>query len=190
MLSRCGSTGYQGSSGDVLKQAFNALLLANADQFDWVANQAAAPQVGADGACTNAAYFTDAASGIAAHPSDAGQAFYVAAMRAGFEGVYQTSSTSISGAYTQIPSDANLIASGLLPYSVTLMDANTANFNKKGTLCVNNIGSDVVTLAPVNGQLVNSNSTLQVPPGTSTCIRATVVDPIAAGASWISAPSN
>ena len=190
MLSRCGTTGYQGSSGDVLKQAFNALLLANADQFDWVANQAAAPQVGADGACTNAAYFTDAASGIAAHPSDAGQAFYVAAMRAGFEGVYQTPSTSVSGAYTQIPSDTNLIASGQLPYTVTLMDANTANFNKKGTLCVHNVGSDVVTLAPVNGQLVNSNSTLQVPPGTSTCIRATVVDPIAAGASWINAPSN
>ena len=189
MISRCGTTGYQGSSGDVLKQAFNALLLANADLFDWVANQAAAPQIGADGACANAAYFSDAASGSGTHPNDAGQAFYVAAMRAGFEGVYQTPSTAVSRAYTLIPSDRNLMAGGSLPYSITLMDANVANFNKKGTLCVSNVGSALVTLAPVNGQLVNGNSSLQISPGDTSCIRATVTDPVAAGASWIVAPA-
>ncbi len=188
MISRCGTTGYQGLSGDALKQAFNSLILANADLFDWVANQAAVPQLGADGACANPAYFSDGASGSGTHPSDAGQAFYVADMRAGFEGVYQTASTSISGAYTQIPSDTNLLAGGLLPYSITLLDANTANFNKKGTLCVNNVGSAIVTLVPVNGQTINGNLSLQISPGDISCIRATVLDPIAAGASWIVAP--
>ena len=185
MISRCSTAGYQGSSGDALKQDFNALLLANADQFDWVANQAAAPQIGADAACLNRTYFVDTA-----HPSDAGQAFYVAAMRTGFEGVYQTTNTSITGAYTQLPSDTNLIAGGLLPYSVILMDANTANFNKKGTLCVNNAGSSIVTLAPVNGQLVNGGLAFQIAPGDTSCIRATVVDPVAGGASWIVVPAN
>lgn len=187
MISRCGTTGYQGLPADALKQTFNALILANADLFDWVANQAAAPQIGADGACTNATYFWDAATtGI--HPNDAGQAYYVAAMRAGFEGIYQTSSTSVSGAYTQIPSDTNLVASGSLPYSITLMDANTANFNRKGTLCVNNVGSGTVTLSPVNGQGIDGNPSLRIAPGDTSCIRATVIDPIAAGASWTVVP--
>jgi len=91
---------------------------------------------------------------------------------------------------TQLPSDTNLIASGLLPYSVILMDANTTNFNKKGTLCVNNAGSSILTLAPVNGQLVNGGSAFQIAPGDTSCIRATVVDSVAGGASWIVVPAN
>lgn len=100
MISRCGNNGYQGESGDQLKREFNALLLANSEQFDWVANQAAAPPIGADGACLNPTYFSDAAGGFGTHISDAGQKFYVATERAGFEGVYGSSSTAIASTYT------------------------------------------------------------------------------------------
>ena len=41
----------------MLAQQFNALLLANGDQFDWVANEAAYPYLGATGAYANTTYF-------------------------------------------------------------------------------------------------------------------------------------
>ncbi len=182
MFSACG-TGGHGDTGDQLKQQFNALLLANADQFDWVANQAAAPQLGADNACANTTYFVD---GI--HPTNAGQLYYVAAERAAFEGAYTTPMTSISGAYTQLPSDLNIQASGSTPYTISLMDANTANFNSKGTLCISNVGTATLTVAAITGQTVLGTQSVPLAPGVTQCIRANVPDPAAAGAIWIAVP--
>jgi hypothetical protein len=187
MMSRC-QVGSHGYTGDQLKQQFNALLLANADLFDWVANQAAAPQLGADDACANPVYFADASLGVGTHLTDFGQQYYVAAERAAFEGVYQTSSTNISGPYTQIPSDTNILATGSAPYTITLMDANTANFNKKGTLCISNLGTAVITLATTNGETVNGAATFPLAGGASQCVRAAVSDPVKGGASWTVAP--
>jgi len=186
MISRCQS-GSHGYTGDQLKQQFNTLLLANADLFDWVANQAAAPQIGADNACANSTYFADAASGLGTHLTDAGQAYYVAAERTAFEGVYTTPSTIISGPYTQVPSDTSILATGSTPYTITLLDANTANFNKKGTLCVGNLGTAAINLAATNHETVNGAATVSLPAGARQCIRPAVADQSAAGAVWISA---
>ncbi len=183
MISRC-STGSHGYTGDQLKQQVNALILANADQFDWVANQAAAPQLGADNACANPTYFADANT----HPNNVGQLYYVAAERAAFEGVYTTPMTSISGAYTQLPSDLNIQASGTTPYTISLMDANTANFNSKGTLCISNVGTAPLTVAAITGQTVLGAQSIPLTAGATQCIRANVPDPTAAGAIWIAAP--
>ena len=186
MISRC-QIGSHGYTGDQLKQQFNALLLANADQFDWVANQAAAPQLGADNACENPAYFfiTDQLPGV--HPNDGGQQFYVAAERAAFEGVYGNSSTSIAGTYTQRPSDRMIEASGTQSYTISLMDANTANFKSNGRLCVSNNGTGNVTLASITGQTVIGARSITIAPGAQQCIRPTVENPSAAGAVWIAA---
>jgi hypothetical protein len=63
MISRAGNYvtngGVTSYTGDQLAQAFNALLLANGDEFDWVANLAADPILGATGASANATYFAD-----------------------------------------------------------------------------------------------------------------------------------
>lgn len=40
----------------------------------------------------------------------------------------------------------------------------------------------------VNGQGIDGNPSLQIAPGDTSCIRATVIDPIAAGASWTVVP--
>lgn len=182
MLSQCG-VGSHGYTGDQLKQQVNALILANADQFDWVSNQAAAPQLGADGACANTTYFADGT-----HITDTGQGYYIAAERAAFEGVYTTPMTSISAAYTQIPSDTNIQASGNTPYTISLMDANTANFNSKGTLCISNTGTATLTVAAITGQTVLGAPSIPLAAGATQCIRANVPDATVAGAVWIAAP--
>ena len=179
MISRCLNNGYQAESGDALKQQFNALLLANAAQFDWVANYAAAPEVGADDACSNRTFFADAA-----HPTDAGQAFLVAAARAGFEGVYRTAATSITSAYTQVPSDSIIIAGGAGGYAVTLMDAATANFNPNAPTCVRNTAPASIALQAFSGQTIGGLTTPKVPSGNTVCFLPAVLDPGKAGAVW------
>ncbi len=84
MTSRC-QTGIDGRSGDALKKQFNALLVANSDQFDWIANPSAFAEIGADGACNDTNYFGDAYAGVGTHFNNAGQQFYVAAERSAFE---------------------------------------------------------------------------------------------------------
>jgi hypothetical protein len=179
MLSRTG-TGYNGLTGDVLAQQYNALLLANSDEFDWIANPAAAPQLGATGANANATYFAD---GV--HPVDAGQVFYVAAEKAAFEGVYGTPSTSVSAAYTVIPSDRLILANSTASFAVTLMDANYANFGRAGKLCVKNTGANTVTLTPVNSETIDGAANLAVASQGTACILPYVANPAAGGAVWI-----
>jgi hypothetical protein len=188
MISRCGTTGYMGESGDALKQQYNALLLANADLFDWVANQAAAPQIGADNACSNSTYFADADTGLGTHFNDAGQVFYVAAERAGFEGVYRTPATPIVSSYTQVASDSAIMASGSMPITVFLMDADTGNFNKNGRVCISNVRTATVIIEAIKGQTVGGAQNLPVSPGDQVCFIPTVADPSVAGAVWSVVP--
>lgn len=180
MLSRTG-TGTGGLTGDVLAQQFNALLLANGDAFDWVANMAAAPQLGATGAYASTTYFN--ADGV--HPKDAGQTYYVAGMRAGFEGVYANPLTTVTAAYTQVPSDRLIVANSSSAFAVTLIDANTASFNSAGELCLKNAGTGTVTLTPVNSETIDGAANLAVAAQATACIRPYVANPAAGGAVWI-----
>jgi hypothetical protein len=178
MMSDCG-TGYNGETGDQLAQQFNALLLANSDSFDWVDNLAAWPLLGATGACSGSAF------GDGVHPNGTvGQPLYVANERAGFEGVYGSTSTTVSSAYTQVPSDRLILASGSLPYSITLLDANTASFNSAGKVCVQNNGSSQIQLLPVGNETVDGASSLPIPNGAPVCVRPVVADPTQGGANW------
>lgn len=323
MLSRTG-TGYNALSGDVLAQQFNAILLANADEFDWLDNVAAWPQLGATGAYASTTYFAD---GI--HPNTTGQALYVAAERAAFEGVYGKAKTLVNTGYTQAPADRFIIAGtpaalpsgssssaniynvtgwqpdilvsntdgtysshtgygsspymvvqgltavssntgmtggafGLAfydgskvyisgystscnphagcagwttpvpvnavfavfgettadnnfssggssvivkagsavpatpyvafvaatngpttPYAINLMDANTANFNSNGRLCVKDAGAVTVTLTPVSGETIDGAASLTLASGASACIVPSIANPAAGGANWI-----
>lgn len=178
VISRCDRFGPQQLSAEMHQREFNALLLARSE-FDWIAHQAAAPELGASQACADATYFVD---GI--HPNEAGQVFYVAAERAGFEGVYGTASTPVAGSYTQVPGDSRMVTRGTQGYAITLMDANTANFNPTARTCVQNTGSAVVTLQPSRGQAIAGVTSLDVAPGTTTCLRPVVMDPLRGGASW------
>jgi len=183
MLSR-GCTGTGGATGDVLAQEFNALLLANGDQFDWVDNPAAFPQLGATGAYSNTTYFnTDA--GCPTHPTNAGQVFYVQSLQSAYNGVWGSPMTPISAAYTQLPSDRLIVASSTTAYAVTLIDADTASFNIAGKLCLSNIGTGVVTLTPVNSETINGAANLAVAASTTACIRPFVADAATAGANWV-----
>jgi trimeric autotransporter adhesin len=185
MISRaCTGTG-QSSTNDVLAQQFNALLLANGDQFDWVANEAAYAYLGATGAYSNTTYFnTD--SGCPTHPTNAGQVGIVAVMRAGFEGVYGNPVTAVSAAYTQINADRLILAnSTTASFALTLVDANTASFNTQGRLCVKNTGSNTVTLTPVNSETIDGSSTYAVASLATACIRPFIANPAAGQAQWV-----
>ncbi len=118
MLSRTG-TGYSSQTGDQLAQAYNALLLANANECDWLANPAAAPQLGATSAYASGANFTD---GV--HPTDTGQAFYVAAEKCAFEGVVHSPVTNVSGNYTQKCADSLIVQNSSSNSTLTLINAN------------------------------------------------------------------
>ena len=183
MMSTC-NTGYNGESGDSLAQQFNALLLANAAQFDWVDNIAAWPQLGATGACSGP-YFVD---GI--HPNTTGQAFYVANERAGFEGVYGNALTTISSAYGQLPSDRTIQATGSSSYSIQLIDANSASFNSAGTICVQNTNSQPISILPVTGETIDGAASLSVASGSTSCLSPVVLNVAAAGGSWTANPGN
>jgi hypothetical protein len=183
MLDRgCTGTG-QSSTNEVLAQQFNALLIANGDEFDWVANPAAYPYLGASGAYTNTTYFNPDA-GCPTHPTNAGQVGYVAALQNGFNGAVGNPLTTVSATYQMLPSDRLIVVpSGT--FTITLIDANAANFNTKGKLCVSNQGSGTVTLAGVNSETVKGSSTATVSAGVNTCIIPYVATPSAGGANWI-----
>jgi hypothetical protein len=169
----------------VLAQQFNALLLANGDQFDWVANEAAYPYLGATGAYANTTYF-NADGGCPTHPTNAGQVGIVAAMRAGFEGVYANPMTSVSAAYTQANSDRLIVAnSTTASFAITLVDANATSFNSQGKLCVKNIGSNTVTLTPINGETIDGASSYGVSSLATACVRPFIANPAAGQAEWV-----
>ena len=178
MMSTCLS-GYNSEAGDQLAQQFNALLLANAEQFDWVDNLAAWPALGASNACSG----PDFADGL--HPNTTGQALYVFNESAAFNGVYPTAATQISGPYSQLPSDRNIQASGNAPFSIQLIDANAASFNSAGRLCVRNTSAQPVTLVPTTTETINGAASLPINTGETVCVRPEVADVNAAGANWI-----
>jgi hypothetical protein len=185
MISR-GCTGpNQTSTNDVLAQQFNALLLANGDQFDWVANEAAYPYLGATGAYANTTYFnTD--SGCPTHPTNAGQVGIVQVMQAGFNGVYGNPMTSVSAAYTQVNSDRLIVAnSAAASFAITLVDANATSFNTQGKLCVKNTGANTVTLTPINGETIDGESSYAVGSLATACVRPFLANPAAGQAEWV-----
>ncbi len=177
MLSAC-PVGYNGEAGDTLAQAYNALLLAHGESFDWVSNGAAWPQLGATGAC-GGAYFAD---GL--HPNVQGQAIAVLDERAAFEGVYGTALTRVSGPYSQLPSDRNVVTSGVSSFDVTLMEVNSASFNSAGRLCVNNVGPAMVRLVPQANETLDGQAVVEIVAGQTVCVRPMVVDVAVGGARW------
>jgi hypothetical protein len=185
MISR-GCTGpNQTSTNDVLAQQFNALLLANGDQFDWVANEAAYPYLGATGAYANTTYF-NADAGCPTHPTNAGQVGIVAVMRAGFEGVYANPMTSVSAAYTQGNADRLIVAnSTAASFAITLVDANATSFNTQGKLCVKNTGTNTVTLTPINSETIDGASSFAVSSLATACVRPLIANPAAGQAEWV-----
>jgi hypothetical protein len=185
MISRCGTGTNQSQTNDVLAQQFNALLLANGDQFDWVANEAAYPYLGATGAYANTTYFnSDAGCGV--HPNNTGQAGIVAVMRAGFEGVYANPVTSVSAAYTQLNSDRLILANSTsASFALTLIDANNASFNSQGKLCVKNTGINTVTLTPINSETIDGASSYAVASLAAACVRPFIANPAAGQAQWV-----
>jgi hypothetical protein len=184
MISRgCTGTG-QSSTNDVLAQQFNALLMANGDEFDWIANPAAYPYLGATGAYANTTYF-NADAGCGTHPTNAGQVGIIAAMQNGFNGAVGNPEKTVTATYQVLPSDRLLIVpSGT--FTMTLLDADAANFNTKGKLCISNQGGGAVTLAGVNSETINGSATVTVSAGGNTCIIPYVATPSAGGANWIS----
>jgi hypothetical protein len=184
MTSRC-QTGIEGQSGDALKKQFNALLLANSDQFDWIANPSAFSEIGADGACNDTNYFGDAASGYGTHFNNAGQQFYVAAERAAFEGVYARPQTILSSNYVQTAADQLVLINGDRPVTIEMMDARVGNFSSKAKVCFQNAGSQTVTLQAIPGELIGGNFTYQIAPGSTSCFHPYVDDPAQAGANWL-----
>lgn len=184
MTSRC-QTGAGGQSGDALKKQFNALLLANSDQFDWIANPAAFAEIGADGACNNTSYFADAASGNGTHFNDVGQQFYVATERSAFGGVYGRPQTVISSDYVQTAADQLVVVNGDRPVTIAMMDAREGNFSSKAQVCFQNSSSQTVTLQALSGELISGNSTYEIAPGSASCFHPYVDDPAQAGANWV-----
>jgi hypothetical protein len=182
MVSRTGTGPNQSQTNDVLAQQFNALLLANGDQFDWVANEAAYPYLGATGAYANTTYFN--ADGV--HPNNAGQVGIVAVMRAGFEGAYANPMTSVSAAYTQGNADRLIVAnSTAASFAITLVDANATSFNSQGKLCVKNTGTNTVTLTPINGETIDGASSYAVGSLATACVRPFLASPAAGQAEWV-----
>jgi hypothetical protein len=184
MTSRC-QTGIGGQSGDALKQQFYALLLANSDQFDWIANPSAFAEIGADGACNDTNYFGDAAYGYGTHFNDAGQQFYVAAERSAFEGVYARPQTIISSNYVQTAADQLIVINGDTPVTIEMMDARIGNFSTKAKVCFQNASSKTVTLQAISGELISGNPTYPMTPGSASCFQPHVDDPAQAGANWL-----
>ncbi len=183
MTSRC-QTGVGGQSGDALKKQFNALLLANSDQFDWIANPSAFAEIGAEGACNSTTYFGDAATGNGTHFNNAGQQFYVDAERAAFEGVYARPQTIVTSNYVQTASDQLVLINGAGPITIEMMDARIGNFSSKAQVCFQNAGSQMVTLEAIAGELIGGNPTYQLAPGMASCFHSYVDDPAQAGANW------
>jgi hypothetical protein len=177
MMSECASPGYNGQSGDSLAQQFNALLLADAAQFDWVDNLAAWPSLGAIGACSGPAF----ADGL--HLSILGQSLYVANERVAFEGVYAKPLTTVSGPYSQQPSDRTIQVAGGA-YSIQLIDANSASFNAAGRLCIQNTNPNSIQVLPVTGETIDGASSLAIAGGSTVCVRPIVANPATAGANW------
>jgi hypothetical protein len=173
-----GSTSY---TGDQLAQAFNALLLANGDEFDWVANLAADPILGATGASANTTYFADGT-----HPNDTGQALWLAIMRAGVEGVYGNPITIVSANYTQIDSDRLVVQTSSSATTFTLKNANYQSFNRAGVLKIKNIGTGTLTVAAFSGQTINGSGTVTVAAGASLTLYPFVLNPAVGGAEWLS----
>ncbi len=178
MMSAC-VAGYNGLAGDALAQQFNALLLAQGESFDWVDNLAAWPQLGATGACNGATYFAD---GL--HPTSMGQALYVQNERQGFEGVYGTASTTVTGAYTQMASDRKIVANGVTGFDVTLIPVNTASFNSAGRVCVQNAGTTQVRVVPRTGETIDGQVLVELQGGMGVCVRPVVLDATVGGARW------
>jgi hypothetical protein len=184
MTSRC-QTGIEGRSGDAVKKQFNALLLANSDQFDWIANPSAFAEIGADGACDDTNYFGDAYSGFGTHFNNAGQQFYVAAERSAFEGVYARPQTIVSSNYVQTAADRLVLIQGEVPVTIEMMDARVGNFSSKAKVCFQNASSQTVTLQAIPGELIGGNPTYQIAPASAACFHPYVDDPAQAGANWL-----
>jgi hypothetical protein len=181
MTSRSGTGPGQTLTNEVLKQQVNALLLPNGDEFDWLANPAAAPQIGADGAYANATYFADTST----HFTDAGQVYFYQAMQCAYNGVYGTPLTTVSGNYQVLCSDRVVNQTSASASTVTLIDANYANYNSKGKMCFKNSGTGTETLTPVNSETIDGSTTATVGAGLTVCLMPYVANPSAGGGNWV-----
>jgi hypothetical protein len=179
-----GCNTYLGTTGDSAMQAFNALLIANGDEFDWVNNVAANPQIGATGASQNLTYFNSDSS-CGTHPTNAGQAYLVAGMKAGFEGVFRNPITNTVVSRTQLTSDQVIVINAAGATTQTLMDANVASFNSKGKLCMKNLGTGTVTLATTSSQTIDGVAPGTLATGSTICVVPYVAVAATGGANWI-----
>jgi hypothetical protein len=124
--------------------------------------------------------------GCGTHPTNAGQVGIVQVMQAAFNGVNANPMTSVSAAYTQLPSDRLILANSTsASFALTLIDANVTSFNSQGKLCVKNIGTNTVTLTPINSETIDGASTYSVVPLATACVRPFIANPAAGQAQWV-----